>query len=57
MEGVLAESSGVLSLVSAEIEVMQGNGGCNGHTLNRWHMRIWFAPFATCSRGCSGSTR
>jgi hypothetical protein len=38
MEGVLAESSGGLSLVSIKIEVTSGNGGCNGHTLNRWHM-------------------
>jgi hypothetical protein len=43
VEEVLAESSGVLLLESVEIEVMLGNGGCNGHTLNRWHMRIWFA--------------
>jgi hypothetical protein len=43
MGGTLAESFGILSLVSVEIEVAQGNGGCNGHTLNRWHMQIWFA--------------
>jgi hypothetical protein len=42
MEGVLAEISGRLSLVSVEIEVTLGNGGCNGHTLNRCHTRIWF---------------
>jgi hypothetical protein len=42
MEEVLAGSSGGLLLASVEIEVTPGNGGCNGHTLNRWHMRIWF---------------
>jgi hypothetical protein len=42
MEGVLAERSGGLPLVSTKIEVMSRNGGCNGHTLNKWHMRIWF---------------
>jgi hypothetical protein len=43
MGGTLAKISGVLSLVSVKIEVVQGNGGCNGHTLNRWNGRIWFA--------------
>jgi hypothetical protein len=38
VERGLAESSGVLSLVSVETEVVQGNGECSGHTLNRWHM-------------------
>jgi hypothetical protein len=37
MGETLAESSGILSLVSVEIEVAWGNGGCNGHTLSRWH--------------------
>jgi hypothetical protein len=39
----LVESSGVLSLASTEIEVALRNGGCNGHTLNKWHIQIWFA--------------
>jgi hypothetical protein len=34
------EIFGVLLLVSVENEVVQGNGECIGHTLNRWHMRI-----------------
>jgi hypothetical protein len=43
MERGLAESFGILSLVSVETEVVQGNGECSGHTLNIWHMQIWFA--------------
>jgi hypothetical protein len=42
MGETLAEIFGILSLVSVEIEVARGNGGCNGHTLSRWHKRIWF---------------
>jgi hypothetical protein len=42
MEEVLAGSSGGLPLEFVKIEVVSGNGGCNGHTQNRWHMRIWF---------------
>jgi hypothetical protein len=38
MKGVPAGRSGGLSLASVEIEVTPGNGGCNGHTLNRWNM-------------------
>jgi hypothetical protein len=33
-EGLAGSSSG-LSLASNEIEVTSGNGGCNGHTMNR----------------------
>jgi hypothetical protein len=43
VEGGLARRASELSLVSEEIEVTPGNGGCNGHTLNRWHIRIWSA--------------
>jgi hypothetical protein len=51
MEGVLFEISGALSLASAEIEVTLSNGGCNGHTLNRWHMQIWFTDLCYLYQG------
>jgi hypothetical protein len=41
MGGVLAENSGIQLLASAKSEVAQGNGGCNGRILNKWHMKIW----------------
>jgi hypothetical protein len=40
---VLVEISGIQLLVSARIEVTLDNGVCNGHIMNRWHMKIWFA--------------
>jgi hypothetical protein len=33
-----AESFSILSSTSIENEVVQGNGECSGHILNRWHM-------------------
>jgi hypothetical protein len=42
VERDLVERFGVLSSVSIETEVAQGNDECSGHTLNIWHMQIWF---------------
>jgi hypothetical protein len=43
MDWVHAGSSGILLLMSIRIEVALGNGVYNGHILNIWHKRIWFA--------------
>jgi hypothetical protein len=56
VERGLAEIFGVLPLMSVETEVAQGNDECSNHTLNRWHMQIWFVPFTAYSRGHDGST-
>jgi hypothetical protein len=44
MGWVLAESSGVLLLVSVGIEVALDNGVYNGHILNRWQTNLVRSP-------------
>jgi hypothetical protein len=42
VERSLAEISSILSLVSVETKVAQGNDEYSDHTMHRWHMKIWF---------------